>query len=129
VAKLTSRLSQLARQMRGRASQIVRETAFSIEGDIKQDMAGPKSGRTYKRGEKTHTASAPGEAPAMDLGEYANSIQAVPVGEDEWAVGTNHERGPVLEYGGAHIEPRPHIDPAFERAQGEFQERMKEILK
>jgi hypothetical protein len=129
MATLKSRLPQLAKQMRARASQIVRETALSIEADIKQDMAEGKSGRTYKRGRKTHTASAPGESPAIDNSDYVNSIQAVPVGEDEWAVGTNHERGPVLEYGGAHVAPRPHIDPAFERAQGEFQERMKEILK
>ncbi len=34
-------------------------------------MAQPKHGRQYRRGKKMHTASAPGESPAMDTGALA----------------------------------------------------------
>lgn len=41
----------------------------------KKIMSPPKSGITYKRGGRTHQASAPGEAPANDLGNLVASIR------------------------------------------------------
>ena len=127
-ASLQSNIPSLVKQMRSRASRIVRRTAAAIEGDIKTGMSEPKSGRSYKRGKKRHTASAPGESPAIDRGDYVNTISAVPVDETTSAVGTNDERGPVLELGGGKTEARPHFAPAFDRAREAFEQDVREIF-
>src|SRR5262245_62766200 len=57
------------------ASKGVRQATFGIKQKMLFSFAQPKSGRVYKRGNRTHTASAPGEAPAIDTGFLANSIQ------------------------------------------------------
>lgn len=128
MATLTSNIPGIVRQMRARATRVVRTHASNIEGDIKTGMGGSKSGRTYKRGKRTHQASAPGESPAIDDGTYAGTIQAVPVDETTSAVGTNDERGPVLELGGGQTEARPHFAPAFERAREGFEQDLREIF-
>lgn len=43
----------------------------------KKIMNGPKSGVSYKRGKKSHRASAPGEAPANDTGNLQRTINIV----------------------------------------------------
>ena len=44
---------------------------------VKGITEGNKSGRTYTRGGKTHTASAAGEYPASDSGTLVNNIYTV----------------------------------------------------
>ncbi len=71
-----NRLPQLTARMQTMASRAVRKTLFDIEATIKTSMEGPKSGLLYPRpGGTWHQASAPGEAPAIDLGALHNSIQ------------------------------------------------------
>jgi phage gpG-like protein len=120
---LQSNIPRLTRQLRSRSERLVSETALSIEGRIKQSMAEPKSGRTYGG----HVASAPGEAPAIDTGALANSIQVELDGLSA-TVGTNQESAPVLEFGGAHIAPRPFMEPAFEAEAPDFKRKLKEIF-
>lgn len=128
-ASLKSNIPGLVRGIRERASKLVRETASAVEGDVKGSMAGPKSGRSYRRGKtKTHVASAPGESPAVDDGVYVNTIEAVPVDETTSAVGTSDERGPLLELGGARVAARPHFGPAFERAREDFEQGLRGIF-
>lgn len=42
---------------------------------VEKIMNPPKTGHVYKRGGRSHQASAPGEAPANDLGNLVNSIR------------------------------------------------------
>lgn len=90
----------------------------------KLDQAG--SGRTYpsKRGDGTdHVASAPGEPPAPDTGEYRDSME-VHVRIYKWTYRLEFRSrfwkvfGRRLELGGwgggAYIAPRPHVRPVFE---------------
>lgn len=128
MATLQNNIPALIRRMRRGAARVATQTAHAIEADIKQGMAGPKSGRTYQGKGGTHQASAPGESPAIEHGSYANSFQVADVGETTKAVGTTDERGPTLELGGAHTEPRPHVGPAFERAAGQFEADLKTIF-
>ncbi len=75
-----------------------------------------------------HQASAPGQPPAMDLGEYRDSFEATPIqvnGDSvEGDVVTEDERARTLEYGGwtgrshaTRILPRPHVRPALDEAE------------
>jgi hypothetical protein len=74
-------------------------------------FAQSKSGRIYKRGNKTHQASARGEAPAIDTGFLANSIQTEFPNRTTGIVTVGAEYGRVLE----EILDRPFVRPAIDK--------------
>lgn len=127
--QLTSNIPQITGLLKQRASRLVRTTALNIEASIKVSMSGPKSGRTYKRRKKTHTASAPGEAPAIDTGALFDSLNTEMTGELSAVVGTNMEYAEALEFGSHKMAPRPFLGPAFEEAEPGFEAGLKELLK
>ncbi len=76
---------------------------------------GSKTGRTYRRGNVTHIASAPGQYPASDTGRLAGSIKAIISGTTA-IVGTNVAYGPMLEFGTSRMAARPWLLPSFKAA-------------
>jgi HK97 gp10 family phage protein len=106
------------------AGRIVRETVFAIEGRAKQEMAAAKSGRRYG----SHVASAPGEAPAVDLGALINSIQTAMDGT-KGQVYTNMLYAVYLEFGTRKMAPRPFFTPAAEESRGNFVRKMRDLGK
>lgn len=119
----------IAKAAHALAGQVVKKIAFDIEGTVKTSMEGPKHGKIYARNSRTHQASAPGEAPAIDLGALHNSIQTARESELTWDVYTNMEYAPVLEYGGRRTAPRPFMRPAAERHRQPFILAMQQIVK
>ena len=74
-------------------------------------------GATYTRGGVSHTASAPGEPPAVDTGQYrASWAWKVLGGQKAVEIFTDQERGPWLEFGTSRMAPRPHVRPVMEEA-------------
>ncbi len=129
MATYQSNIPVAVARMRARAARAVRRAAASVEADVKERMAEPKHGRQYSRSEGvTHTASAPGESPAVDSGLYSQTVFATAVDETTSAVGTTDERGPVLELGGGRVAARPHFGPAFERAREGFEEDLAKVF-
>jgi phage gpG-like protein len=110
--------------MRPKISRVVRETAFLVEGVIKESMQGPKSGRKYGG----HQASAPGEAPAIDYGTLVNSIQVEMVNDLQAIVYTNTEYAVGLELGTVHIRPRPFMEPGAMSQKAAFIAKIKANL-
>ena len=109
---------------------IVRGTAQNIRTHaIKSIQRGTKSGIVYEKTspKRTHTASAPGEAPATDTGRLANSIQADIQGKQA-TVFTNTEYAPWLEFGTQDMEPRPFMFPAMEKERPKFQDRLNRVV-
>ncbi len=92
-------------------------TAFAIQRDAVQSIQrGPKSGETYTHGRKTHTASAPGEAPASDTGNLAKSIRVKLEKARGYAEVIAHAPyAPHLEFGTSRMAARPFMGPAFHR--------------
>lgn len=80
---------------------------------------GPKTGRTYKRGNVLHQSSAPGQYPASDKGILAGSVrkELPAIGNMVGRVGTNTFYGPMLEFGTSKMASRPWLMPSFERAK------------
>lgn len=76
---------------------------------------GSKTGRTYRRGNVTHIASAPGQYPASDTGRLAGSIRAIISGTTA-IVGTNVAYGTMLEFGTSRMAARPWLLPSFKAA-------------
>jgi hypothetical protein len=126
--RLQSRIPEVSAQLRKRAADLVTATAFGIKQRAQVSMSGPKSGQTYKRGSRTHQASAPGEAPAIDQGDLVNSIDVVKTGELSASVGSSIEHGVHMEFGTVHVEPRPWLGPAFEEARPEFEQGLKGLI-
>lgn len=98
---------------------VVRKTTFDLEAHAKASMSGPKRGRAYKRKGVVHIASAPGEAPAIDTGNLANSIQARMVDDLTGEVDVAADYGPALEFGGKNAA-RPFMQPAADAVQPGF---------
>ena len=97
------------------ATEVANEAINSIRG-------GNKSGRTYMRGQKIHTASAAGEAPAADTGILHNSITTRVTEEGTKVIGqiiaNSNNLAPYakdLEFGTTNMRPRPYMQPALER--------------
>lgn len=122
---LESRLPAVRAALRREMGVVVAKTAGDAERVAKESMTGPKHGRVYARrlpggGVVFHQASAPGEAPAIDFGTLANSIEAVPEGPLAWAVVVGAEHGLYLETGTRHMAPRPFMGPAIKAVTPAF---------
>lgn len=89
--------------------------AFAVSGIER----GPKTGRTYRRGNVAHTASAPGQYPASNAGILASSVRMeLPTTANMTGrVGTAVAYGPMLEFGTSRMAARPWLLPSFERAK------------
>ena len=91
---------------------------------------GPKSGITYRRGNVSHQASAPGQYPATDTGRLASSVQfELPSpGSMTAVVGTNIMYGPMLEFGTSRMAARPWLMPSFTQAKINVEKKLKAQL-
>lgn len=128
VTLVFNRIPQLAAAMRAAVDAAVAETARDIEARAGEGMAETKHGRTYRRGDAAHRASAPGEAPAIESGDLVGSIRAGEVGPGRWVVASDDEKAPTLELGGGRIAPRPFLKPAAEAARPGFEAAVKRAL-
>ena len=121
--KFTNNLPRINRSVQSNAGRVVRKTVAELEARIKTSFSEPKHGQVYGG----HQASAPGEAPAIDHGILAGSVQAYMESETKGGVGVGAEYGPHLEYGTSTIEPRPFMVPAAESIKREFQESLRHL--
>lgn len=99
-----------------------------VKLNVLQMLSHPGTGRQYKvPGTKGayYIASAPGEPPAVRLGDLKRSIDTDVIVEADTItgeVGTDREYGPMLEYGTMNILPRPWLRPSFEQSQAEVED-------
>ena len=115
--------AEIANDMAPEAGRIVNATIHRIEARTKASLSGPRSGREYRRGKhgtRIHRASAPGEPPATDTGNLANSIGSRMTGRTEGEVTVTAEYAAALELGGVHMAARPFLGPAVRAEWPEF---------
>lgn len=120
---LEIKLGDLGKALSGEnLGEVVMAGALVLEGVIKISMGEQKHGRTYG----SHVASAPGEAPAIEMGALVNTIRvelaSSEAGSASAIVGTNAEYGEELEFGTARMKPRPFLRPAADQHQQEVNE-------
>lgn len=117
-----NRIPELLNKLPNVVDNIVYKTALEVEKDAKASMSGGKSGRVYLRKGRSHQASAPGQAPAIDTGNLVNSIQAKRTGMGSAEVSANAEYAAALEFGSIkrNLAMRPFFKPAAERAMKNF---------
>lgn len=126
--ELNRKLEALENEPKTKLGAALMGGAFVLEGKIKISMGEQKSGRRYGK----HIASAPGEAPAIDMGALVNSVASELLkegdGKAEAQVFTNMEYAPHLEFGTAHIEARPFMRPAADKNETEISAAVARIL-
>jgi len=124
-----NRIPELTAQMLVNADQAVRMTTLELEVEVKESMNEPKSGRSYRRGNNYHQASAPGQSPAIDYGVLANSIQHEFPKALQGVVYTDVFYGPILEFGSIKMAERPFMRPGAQAVWPRFLQAMTEVIK
>jgi len=134
--RANSKWKQIEETKLKNAVKAVNRGALKIHKDIIQSFVSSKSGKEYPRGGKTHTASAPGEAPARDTGHLGqtttfklinvNDATKLSVAE----VSVSAEYALALEFGreDGSIAPRPFVRPAFAANKESIAEDIKKAL-
>ena len=111
-------------------SRAIEATALGINRDVKDAIQrGDKTGRVYQRGDITHRASAPGEAPATDTGTLVSSIYYEPQSGLLSMIGSRLAHAYYLEFGTMRIAPRPSWMPAVEANRDKFNRLVEEGLR
>jgi len=104
------------------------KAATEFETEIKNEIeTGSKSGITYQRGNISHTASAPGQAPATDSGKLVGSIRYKKKSASQHEVSINSEYALALEVGTSRMAARPFITPALQNAKKKLMKTIKAI--
>jgi hypothetical protein len=93
---------------------------FGIEAAMKLSMTEPKHGPEYRRGGGTHTASAPGEAPAVDMSFLITTIDTRIISDTEAEIIIPAEYAEALEFGTSRMAARPFVEPAIESVLKKF---------
>lgn len=116
------------------AKEKIKHAVFKSVADVEKDMKlsltqGNKSGRVYQRynPRRTHTASAPGEAPASDTGFLHNNISRKidPDGlGGEVGTSIRVKYAKMLEFGTSKMQPRPFLFPALEKNKAKITDRI-----
>ena len=117
--RLQAALDKMDRDMRRKVQKAVDATGLSVLRTIKDSMVrgNPTGEVTVKtKSGKTHTASAPGEPPAVDTGRLVSSITFKNVAPLTVEVFSNLVQAFALEFGrrDGSIKPRPAWVPAIE---------------
>lgn len=141
-----ARLKTLGAEAHRGLSRVVTEAASAVQAHAQDSIrSGPKTGRLYELGEtevsfttkggdavsftarkgqaaKQHQASAPGEAPANEIGNLADSIFLHRTGDLAVEVVAPAEYAAALEFGteDGKIAPRPFLGPALEHVREPF---------
>ena len=117
------------------SEEAVVDTINDIADDTKQFAvdgikSGPASGRTYKRGTVTRTASAPGQFPMSDTGQLMGNIRSIEASKSrlQAVIGTDIKYGAHLEFGTSNMEARPWLMPSFRKATDNVAKELKAKL-
>lgn len=107
-------------------------TAQSIilQGQVRQKIAkGSRSGKTYKRGNIQHQASAPYEPPKTDTGELISSVfNQVSQQNLEFKVGSEKKYARHLEFGTSKMKQRPFLFSTFKEHEVSILKGIKEVI-
>jgi len=102
-----------------KVKEYVTRATNMVENTAQESIKKRGTGRTYKRGDISHTASAAGQPPATDTGFLGQNItMKVSVKSNGTVVGQIISAAPyskALEFGTTQIDARPFMQPALEK--------------
>jgi len=128
--RVKAEIKRIGKEAEQGVANAVKATALEVISDVKKRIQrGPKSGRTYTRGNVSHTASAPGQAPATDTGALASSAYFTQSSKLSATIGSRLAYSAYLEFGTVRIKPRPSWTPAVEAAAPKLQKRIETAIR
>lgn len=108
---------KMLQSLTGEVEEAVLDTTLYLHTEIVQGIKrGPATGRLYTRGNISHRASAPGEAPMSDTGALARSVRFDNITDTKSVVYSVLKHAPWLEYGTSKMKPRPIWRPSIDKA-------------
>lgn len=122
---------RIGAQMAAAIDEEVNESVQQVVASAKLAiMNPPKTGSTYRRGKTVHQASAPGEAPANDIGNLAGSGDWRRVGLGHYQAVFSTPYAAALEFGNAAgtILPRPYLRPALQKEERFLLQNIKDAM-
>ena len=135
LAELLAGLEKLGQDMTGALDDVVNATGLELCGDIiKRYQRGPASGKVYRkyRPNRTHQASAPGQAPMTDTGRLQGGTLFDKTGPASVRVFNAIEYAAALEYGSTNgrgrIAPRPAWRPAIDKMRPKYEKRINDAI-
>lgn len=118
--KIRNATTSMTRLVDNELKIALKASGEKVRGEAIQSLLeGGKSGKRYKRGNKIHTASAPGEAPANDTGRLAGSIHTIVDAHEALIIAGRGQvkYAKMLEFGTRFIAERPFMYPALEKSR------------
>jgi len=130
----TFNLDQVIADIESHTKVNAKKAAFKAETAIKRQLTGQRSGRTYKvsKSGEVHTASAPGESPAVLSGDLRASITTAPDPKGNTAlyyVGSDKDYAVYLEKGTKYMRPRPYFEKAIKKALNDIRKELARSMK
>jgi hypothetical protein len=107
--------------------EAINVTAVEMHADVVKTLSQPGRGRTYTRGGVSHTASAPGDPPAVDTGRLRATARVQPAASahDAAEVSVATDYAGILE----EIKDRPFMGPAAERMRAKLPEHVSSAVR
>lgn len=129
---IESNIEAVKNKMNQSAEERMLEATNHVRSAVLNTLTGSRTGRTYyvPGTRKRYTSSAPGEPPAQQLGDLRKSIKSGVEGEGKTIVGfvgTELEKGPMLEYGTRNMAARPWLRPSFEKTVEEIKKILNKV--
>ena len=95
---------------------------------VKRIQSNSGSGRSYRRGGRTHVASSPGEYPNADTGGLVRSMGWYSSGLSAYFFsGVKYAR--MLEFGTSRIAARPFMRPTYKAIAPKYQARVRHAVR
>ena len=126
--ELRAAFEKASEETRRKVHNVVTATTMRVHTSARRRIQrGPKTGKLYIKTDpnRSHQASAPGEAPATDTGTLANSIFWWVDPVRGGFVYTNLEYAHILEFS----MNRPFLFPSMEEQAPQFKRELSEVLK
>lgn len=130
--RIVDKRQQAIRKIEEHYSEVLDKVVFQCATYTRNEAVtgianGVKTGATYKRGNKTHTASAAGEYPATDTGELVKSI-SVKIDKGSADVQATAPHAMHLEFGTRNMEARPFLQPSLEATRGKVKSFLRGVI-
>ena len=120
-------IGEVIRKIADHAEERMLEAVDEVRNATLETLSGSRSGRIYKvPGTGVYyTASAPGEPPAVQLGDLRKSVKGGIEKEGKTVigfVGSELPKASMLEMGTSKMLPRPWLRPSFEKSSDKIKE-------
>lgn len=124
-AAIETRMDICAQHIADEARNLMRDTKTRAD---KGRVMWSKGKKRTKRGYKLRYVSNPGQAPAVQTGHLARSVQWERAGRYTRRVGTNVKYGLYLELGTRKMRARPWLRPAMLRSKDFVEKQLREVM-